>query len=104
MATRFSQLRRIGWRRTAAVLAGGLLIACTEMAQALADAKRTETAIKTEIGVDSTVSAHDVDGHVTVRAKLKAAPPASVGDVDEKVTKIVLKTFHCRVGRVDVSY
>jgi hypothetical protein len=73
------------------------------MKQAFADCKATESAIHSELGVDSVCSVRTVNGHTSVTARLKSTPPGEAAAVKSKVTDIVTRTFHAKVERVDVA-
>jgi hypothetical protein len=68
------------------------------------DGKRTEAAIRSELGVDSSVSVHIFNGRTMVTAKLKSTPPGDAAAVKSKVTDIVNRNFHAKVERVDAAF
>ena len=112
-----SNVLPLGWssmRRSLVVALAAFTIAlclvtlgCGGFTEAREDAKNTESAIKTELGVDATVGfrvASGMSGRKTlVTVKLKTTPTGDAVSIKSKVEDIVNHTFRSHVDRVDVA-
>jgi hypothetical protein len=84
-----------------------IFFAGCSLKQGLADARVTESAIKTELGVDASVSFRTFSGsggtkHF-VAVHLQSMPAGDAAAIKTQVTDIVRRSFHVHVDRVDVS-
>jgi len=85
-----------------------ILFAGCSIKQGLADARVTEAAIKTELGVDASVSFQTFSGkggtkHF-VAVHLRTMPAGDAAAIKTQVTDIVRRSFRVHVDRVDVSF
>ena len=85
-----------------------VLSGCASMKQAGEDCRKSESAIKTELGVDAMVNAHtsSINGvsTVVVSVKLKTPLPGDAGAIKGKVEDIVNRSFRAHVNRVDLAF
>jgi hypothetical protein len=80
---------------------------CRGFTEPIEDSKNTENAIKSELGVDATVTFRINAGmsgkRTVVTVRLKTAPAGDAASIKSKVDDIVNHTFRSHVERVDVS-
>ena len=114
METGVFPLRWSSMRRSLVVALAALAVAlclvtlgCGGFTEAREDAKNTESAIKTELGVNATVGfrvASGMSGKKTlVTVKLKTTPTGEATLIKAKVEEIVSHTFRSHVDRVNVA-
>lgn len=84
------------------------LSACGDLKNGLADSKRSQTDIKSELGVDSEVNFREFTGSkgktTTVTVHLDSVPPGDVAAIKASVTTIVTRDFRAHVDKVVVSF
>jgi hypothetical protein len=89
----------------ACLLAGAIFVAgCGSLKDGLEDSKRTTAALKTELGVDASVSFRTVNGHTSVAVQLASPPSGDAADAKRKIADVVNRNFRAKVERVDVSF
>jgi hypothetical protein len=95
-------------RRLLLALAFVLVSGCGDLKEGLADAKRTEADIKSELHVDAQVSFRTFTGtkgkNTSVTVHLMTAPSGDANEVKTKVTDIVNRDFRSHVDSVSVSF
>jgi predicted small secreted protein len=105
-----------GWRRSVLrswrvvlMLCMALVVtACLAMREAGEDARKTEAAIKAELGVDAQINFRVFSGtagkQLFVDVRLNTAPTGDAATVKTKVTTIVNRNFRSHVDEVKVSF
>jgi hypothetical protein len=99
---------RKGYRLPATLLLALCLAACGEFKADLADAKKSQADIKSELGVDSQVSFRVFSGtkgkKLAVTVALKSPPTGDVGTLKARVSDIVARDFRSHVDNVSVAF
>lgn len=100
--------RRMTITRPAAFLIIVSLSACGDLKNGLADSKRSQTDIKSELGVSSEVNFREFTGTkgktTTVTVHLDTVPPGDVAAIKASVTAIVTRDFRSHVDNVIISF
>jgi hypothetical protein len=82
--------------------------ACVAAKEATEDARKTEAAIRSELGVDATVGFNVFSGtngkKVRVTIRLKPPPPADSAAMKSKIADVVGRNFRSHVDQVDVVF
>jgi hypothetical protein len=89
------------------VLAIAIVLAssgCQGFKQATEDSQQTRAAIKSQLGVDSSVGFRMINGRLMVTVRLKSVPRGDAAEIKSKVDSIVESEFHQKVDRVDVAF
>jgi len=81
-----------------------LAVSACGLKESLEDVKRTDAAIKTELGLDAHTSWESTNGHGHVQVRLAAAPPGDATLAKRDIAAIVTRTFRSRVEQVEVAY
>jgi hypothetical protein len=68
------------------------------------DTKRTESALKSELGINARVGVNITNGHTTVAVRLPAAPAGDAAEAKRSITDVVTRACHLKVERVDISF
>jgi hypothetical protein len=71
---------------------------------ALQDSKRTERALKSELGLDAKVGVNITNGHTSVAVRLPTAPAGDAAEAKRAISDVVTRACHLKVERVDVSF
>jgi uncharacterized lipoprotein YajG len=87
------------------LLAGTIFLAgCGSLKEGLEDSKRTTAALKSELGVDASVSFRTVNGHTSVAIQLASPPSGDAAAAKRNISDVVNRNFRAKVERVDVSF
>jgi hypothetical protein len=90
-------------RAWAVILSLGL-VACGTLKEGLEDSKRTESALKSELGLDARVGFNTTNGHTTVNIRLAAPPTGDAAAAKAQISDVVNRSFRGKVEHVFVSF
>lgn len=68
------------------------------------DVKRTQSALKAELGIDARVAIDITNGVTSVAVRLPNAPAGDAAEAKRAIADVVTHACHLKVDRVDISF
>jgi len=68
------------------------------------DVKRSQSALKSELGIDAKVGVDITNGHTSIAVRLPAAPAGDAAEAKRAIAAVVTRACHSKVERVDISF